>query len=295
MRPFWINGTAIGYKKITLLLFLMGVVVISNSFTPFSIVEKIAFGAPFITIILIFIWFAITRGVTIVREKVITNEGEYISVNDKIFISQPRKSIRIITHLRSGGIYSSIYLRKSKSWSYLDCIREIVVSNYPKPNSCLVLGGGGAVIPIGLLESFGIKSDVIEISPEMILLAKKYFLPLRQRSAKNKNRLRFIQGDAVQHLLHTRKKYGLIIVDLFHGLSPLSEIHAEKFIRKLRTTGQLVCVNFGPDKNNDSLHLFTQAYMKALPRGHIYTSKGNILGVFSSKKTLKTIKQQRIF
>jgi spermidine synthase len=81
---------------------------------------------------------------------------------------------------------------------------------HPDPGSILVLGLGGGAIP-SLLHSILEKSiiDVVEIDPEMTVIAKKYFsFPISER-------LRLFIDDAFFFVRDTKKIYDIVLMDAY--------------------------------------------------------------------------------
>lgn len=295
LRPFWIINTPIGWKKIFLLYSCIAVVVSVSILFAWPVLLG---GAIKVAVLctLISIFLGIVQGAAIVQ-KTFTVNGKIYFVRDFIFPLKRRASFRDIYPSEDYGTLARLYLKTQKKWSYLDSIRELVTKNLPKKSSALVLGGGGATIPLGLLENFQISSDVVEISPAMIQIAHQFFLPLRERSFGSQLvNIQFIQADAFQFILKNKKHYGLVVVDIFNGTRLLPKTKNETFIRKLVKTGEYILVNFGIEKTTKDLHRYFTIYTKIFRYSKIYSCRGNYIGIFSNKKKIKDqIDGQQIF
>lgn len=95
--------------------------------------------------------------------------------------------------------------------------------------NCLLLGlGGGDVIRL-LRKIFpGIKITAVDIDPVMIKIAGRYF------ELKNSNNLKIIQSDALHFLINNKRKFRLIIIDLFIGFQNPAKFRTGKFLLKIK-------------------------------------------------------------
>ncbi len=111
---------------------------------------------------------------------------------------------------------------------YLEYARNFLLclSFCPNPKSILVLGLGGGSIPVMFnhlcREAY---IDVVEIDPEMQLIAKKYF------NFFTSSRLQLFIDDAFLFIKNTKKIYDIIIMDAYIG---------DKLPRPLSTTDFLL-------------------------------------------------------
>jgi spermidine synthase len=92
-------------------------------------------------------------------------------------------------------------------------LREVFtkVGNIQGVHKALVLGGGAGILPSLFEERYGITTDTIEQSGDMIQVAQEYFG--FEPTGK------IIQGDAFAELPKLGK-YDVIVYDLFNGLIP---------------------------------------------------------------------------
>lgn len=98
----------------------------------------------------------------------------------------------------------------------------------PKPTNILILGLGGAVIPNAFYNIFPEADiDIVEIDPEVITLAEKYF------NFKSGGRMKVYTGDAFT-LLPWAKKYDVVVSDIFTTNYIPFHIMSSEFLGKIR-------------------------------------------------------------
>lgn len=111
----------------------------------------------------------------------------------------------------NGMPHSAMYLNGSNNlvFTYTRYFHLGFLFN-PKAKEVLFVGGGGFSGPKNFLEFYrDVRVDVVEIDPDVIEIAKKFF-NLRQDS-----RLDVINDDARVHLSRTNKTYDVIILDAY--------------------------------------------------------------------------------
>lgn len=133
--------------------------------------------------------------------------------NVKIFKSKVNGEIRVVN--RNGKMV--IYTGKAEQTGgtitgmWEEAFRNIPYSKFQIHNS-LVLGlGGGDVIRILAEKYSGVKIDCVELDPVMIEAAEKFF------NIRHIPKLQIIQADAYKYMKKNRRKYDLIVTDLFIG------------------------------------------------------------------------------
>lgn len=98
-----------------------------------------------------------------------------------------------------------------------------------KPETCLLLGlGGGDVVRIIRKIYPDMKITAVDIDPVMIKIAKVYYKILNSRT------LKIVKNDALYYLLINKKKFDLIIVDLFIGFKNPDKFRTTDFLLKLK-------------------------------------------------------------
>lgn len=140
----------------------------------------------------------------------------------------------IIDGLVQGGIDLSNYQSIYDYNYYLQFISYMLV---PEGRSCLVIGLGLGIIP-DWFEQQGIHCDVVDINPEIVHVARKYF---GYRGSGD-----IYIEDARYFLNSTKRQYDYIVLDVFSGdITPahLLSIEAMKLIRDRLTPQGVLAVN----------------------------------------------------
>lgn len=99
----------------------------------------------------------------------------------------------------------------------------------PNPESILVMGLGGGVIPM-ILERINRRCniDVVEIDPEMTKVAKQYF------NFNKTSRMRLFIDDAFTFVKNARNNYDIIIMDVYIGSELPQECATPEFFLEAR-------------------------------------------------------------
>jgi predicted membrane-bound spermidine synthase len=121
---------------------------------------------------------------------------------------------------------------------YNECIDSFI--NYDKVKDILVLGGGAYSYPKYVYTEYPhITIDVVEIDKELIAISEKHF-------SLNKDNITIISDDARRYINTSRKKYDVIIVDVYttHYI-PFHIITTESFanMNRLLNPDGMVCIN----------------------------------------------------
>ena len=115
----------------------------------------------------------------------------------------------------NGSFSSKISSKEELNFEYINFINKTFIQNMPKsePQEILVLGAGG--FTIGLNDTFH-HYTYLDIEKDLQKISEKYFLnaPL----SENK---KFIARDAYLFLLNDKKKYDLIIVDVYSAVKSI--------------------------------------------------------------------------
>ena len=109
-------------------------------------------------------------------------------------------------------------------------------------DSVLALGLGGGSVPQILRREWKVRSPitVIDIDPVMLDIAKEHF------GLNDIDNMTIIQGDAIVQLHSLKKRFDLILVDLFDDLDMARGVETNGFAHGLRdhcNTGGMVCFN----------------------------------------------------
>lgn len=112
---------------------------------------------------------------------------------------------------------------------------------HPKMTDALCLGMGVGIVPMSFCQS-GIRTDVVEINPAVVPLARQFF-------DCDPNRFRLILDDARHFLNQTTNQYDVVVLDAFLGDSVPSHLMTTEAFRAiqriLRPNGVLVMNAFG--------------------------------------------------
>ncbi len=92
--------------------------------------------------------------------------------------------------------------------TYTDMLHLPFVFN-PGIRDVLVIGGGGGVVPMIFKQSYPVSIDVVEIDPKVVEVAEKWF------SLRQDERLRIFVQDGRMFIRNTRKRYDLIVIDVY--------------------------------------------------------------------------------
>ncbi len=116
--------------------------------------------------------------------------------------------------LRADNIWHTQMLRSDpngRGLPYTDYI-DLAFLFDPDIHSVLVIGLGGGTIPKRFVRDYPeVKVDAVEIDPDVIKIAKRYFY------VKEHSRLKIHQADGRQFLRRSKQKYDLIVLDAYYA------------------------------------------------------------------------------
>lgn len=141
---------------------------------------------------------------------------------------------------------------------YFYFLEFIPYSLNPSGKSCLVIGLGAGIIPMWY-EQRGITTDVIDIDPHVVDIARYYF-GFRPRG-------NVYISDARYYLTSSEKKYDFIILDVFNGdTTPgyLFSTEALHLLKKRMTERGILAINLIGSLKNDTF--VTSSVLKTLSR-----------------------------
>ena len=126
--------------------------------------------------------------------------------------------------------------------------------------SVLLLGLGGGSVPYILRRNWQIEGPItiIELDPQMIRIAKEHF------GLNELHNVNVIQGDAIIQLHSLKKRFDLIVIDLFSDLDMARGVETNGFAHGLRdrcNDGGIVCFNtvaYDPKSNARCDQVLTQ-------------------------------------
>lgn len=117
------------------------------------------------------------------------------------------------------------------TYEYLYFMQFLAFGTNPRGRSCLVMGLGAGLIP-RWFEEQGIRTDVVDIDPHVVTIARDYF----RFSVSGQ----VITADARYYLQTTEKKYDYVMLDIYNGdtmPSHMLSIEALRLVRE-RMSGQ---------------------------------------------------------
>ena len=148
-----------------------------------------------------------------------------------------RRSDRVL--LYTNVIYSKLDDRSIYTHSYWDYL-SVLATLYRKPG-VLVLGLAGGAVPYQISKLLGGKAsiDAVEIDRNMVR-AMRVFLPERIKA-------KIVLADGYEYAKRARKRYDLIILDIFKGLDIPKRFMRQDFIDRLHgmlTKDGILAINY---------------------------------------------------
>lgn len=141
--------------------------------------------------------------------------------------------------LFDGVIQTGMDMKNSMSiYPYPYILSILPYSLHPEGKRCLVVGLGGGAVPLWY-ERRGIETDVVDIDPEVIRLAREYFNFQGKGAA--------IVEDARYFLGRGTDRYDYIVMDVFSGeAAPAHVISVEalQLVRQRLAEGGVLAINF---------------------------------------------------
>jgi spermidine synthase len=132
----------------------------------------------------------------------------------------------------------------------------------PDGRSCVVVGLGAGVIPVWY-ESRGIKTDVVDINPEVVTLARQYF------GFHNSGDV--IISDARHYFSRTNKKYDYVVLDVFTGETTpghILSLEAMTLVKSHLTARGIVAINLAGSLKKETL--MTASVIRTLEKVFTY-------------------------
>ena len=165
-----------------------------------------------------------------------------VKVVDYTFEDQHMRELMI-----DGQIQSAIDMKNRMPVFASPYFLEVVpYSINPAGKTCLCIGLGAGVVPVWF-ESKGIKTDVVDIDPDVVKIARDYFYFSLQGDV--------IISDARYYLNTSEKKYDYVVMDVFNGdTTPghIVSIEALQLIRSRLTERGILAMNvIGSLKNEN--------------------------------------------
>ncbi len=167
-----------------------------------------------------------------VQREEFTVDDTVLIVEDRLNTYVPWRSERILWIAGTDAFYSVAPI--CPAWHRLLCFtycKDVMGLRDPEfYQHALALGCGGGAVPRWLLEEYpSLMVDVVDRSPEIIDVCKKYFL----NEWEDSDRLHYYCTDA-QDFEAPKYKYEFIFCDLFNGEKLPSLVYTRSFAEKLR-------------------------------------------------------------
>lgn len=282
LKNYWLKNYSVGFRKIIVFFTITIFIFLLSFFLKNYLLMFLSF------VLILIVSFSIKSLIFngyFHRIKCFKCIGEELEIVDYILPIDKRKNYRRLHSMKKIGTYTTIFLdpREKKLASY-DYCRLFSLCFFPEYiKRALVLGGGGCSVPSFLARKYSsINIDVVEICPEMIKIAKKYFL-----KKKAKNKIHFINIDANKFVKETKQKYEFIFHDLFKKGSKLPEFTKNAiFIRKLKdflTPDGILIINAGFIFIS-SVNFLIKYYKKIFGKVNIFLINGSIVLLVTNKR-----------
>ena len=176
--------------------------------------------------------------------KVFSKDGFYgnLKVVDYSYGEKHTRELMI-----DGQIQGGIDMKSRLSvYGYSYFLEALPYSINPEGKNCLVIGLGAGVVPVWY-ESRGVKTDVVDIDPDVVRIARDYFgFSLRGD---------VIVSDARYYLNTSNKKYDYVIMDVSNGdTTPghILSIEALQLVRARMTERGIFAINFIGSLRNEN-------------------------------------------
>jgi spermidine synthase/MFS family permease len=153
----------------------------------------------------------------------------------------------------------------------------------------LCIGLGAGITPMRMAQA-GVRVDVVEINPAMIIAAERFF-------DFHPDRVRVVTGDGRYFLHEGTKRYDAIILDAFLGESPPTHLMSREAFqsmqRRMRPDGLLVINSFGElNPGKDFVPASLDKTLKSVFRNvRLHVAKGAGYFVASDRLDLRIVRQ----
>lgn len=187
--------------------------------------------------------------------------------------------------LNDGLVQNRFNAQNQSITPYTFALSGLKMGTRPEAKSALTLGVGAGVVPMDFARS-GMSVDAVEINPEMIALARKYF-------DFDDSMVNVSLQDARTAVSHCNKKYDVVTVDLFNGDGVPEHLVTKEFFADIAycmTPDAIVIMNsfmYIPDQSAHYaliatlLDVFDGVYMMIKPvykHGHYLTGAYLVAG-----------------
>lgn len=222
-----------------------------------------------------------------------------LSVEDVLrrgeLVSYAEGRVANVSVKRVGSSYSLAVDGKVDATSGGDMLTQRLLAHVPflvnaNPGKALVIGLGSGVTASAALTHDPASVTAVEISPEVVDAARRFFAEANQKVLDNP-KLRLVVGDARQHVLATRDRYDVIISEPSNPwMAGVSALFTREFFENVRerlSPGGVFC-QWGHLYNMGEADLATllATFRDVFPKGRVFViSEADILIVGSDGPT----------
>ncbi|MBN1807301.1 MAG: fused MFS/spermidine synthase [Sedimentisphaerales bacterium] len=201
--------------------------------------------------------------------------------------------VRRLQFRRSGSEYeeSAINLHQPLQFEmYYYRLMFAGFAHKPDPKRILFIGLGGGTVPMAIHHYFPmVPIDNIELDPDVVSVAKKYF------GFKEDNLMKVYVRDGrmqVRRLLRDKTKYDIIFVDTFRGGYIPYHLTTKEFMELLKgllNPDGVIVSNLRP--GFESYHYHRRTFNTVFRNQYSYGSSGNVIVVVDAKEKPPTQKE----
>lgn len=282
-KNYWLKKPAIGFRRIILIYtFLTTLIVISLYFHDYLnlaliVLTEVALAMYFIKKLKDYGYYH--------RLEEFEVDSQKLELRDYILPSGKKESVRELVLKDKKFAYSRVFLdpKNKKAAAYKYC--ELFAKTCPyEIKKALILGGGGCSVSLMLSKYYPqAVVDMVEISPKIIKIAKKYFL----RDKNLDKNLIFYNEDAYKFCQkNSDMRYDFIFVDIFVGNKVPEKFFKEEFCsclnNLLHIENGILIVNAGYAQINEAGRLVEQ-YRKIFKITKIFIFEGKIVLLISRR------------
>ncbi len=203
-----------------------------------------------------------------------------------------RPHYRLLNDFLSQNAYDTERKQSVHTFTYV--LEELPRGYTREMRSALCIGMGVGIVPMKL-SAAGVETDVVEINPAVVPLAKRYF-------DFDEGRVRLVIDDGRHFLNQVNRKYDTIILDAFVGDSSPSHLMTREAFSAMRNAlspgGTLVINSFGDlrpgeDFYTASLHKTLSSVFRHV-RIHAAHDDGNVFFVASDRDELTMLREPNL-
>lgn len=168
-----------------------------------------------------------------------------------------------------GGVQSAVTLGKPDELLFWYTKEMARLTTEVQPKSVLLLGGGALTLPQYLSKKLpAAQIDVVEIDPGLKEISEEYF------EYKNPSNVQLIFDDARHFLNRNKKKYDVILVDVYGDTAIPFQLSTSEYVERLKQSlsgdGVVIANVIGGDipECQDVIDRLSAAYMQQFPRAY---------------------------